>query len=110
MGLDEDELGSICYNWSLVLIIFLNVGGGVWHRLSHNSGGIKIIRCIAICLLLLISVPITPDKIFVSSGTINPHFLIKSFRLLLKLNFGSINARKRFFYLLNLLFSSLVSL
>jgi len=33
---------------------------------------LKIIRCNAICELLLISVRITPDKIIASSGIINP--------------------------------------
>ena len=75
---------------------------------SGFYGGNKIILCNAICQLLLLL--ITTDKILMKSANINPPSLIKSFLLRLKLIFGSINARKRFLYLFNLLFSYLVSL
>lgn len=40
--------------------------------------------------------PITPDKILVSSGTINPPYWIKSLPFLLKLILGFTNARDRY--------------
>jgi len=49
-------------------------GGGVWARFSHNSWGTKIIRSNAIWLSLLISVPIKPDNMLLSCGTIIPPF------------------------------------
>jgi len=95
--------------WSLLFSIFLT-GGGDWQWFSHSSGGTKIIRWQYHFLLLFISAPVPPDKMLVSSGTINPPFWIKSLHLLLKLILGFTDARKWFSSLLNLFFSSLVNL
>lgn len=107
MGLCADELASTYYKYDHNFYYLLTCGGcGDWDRFSHNARGTKIIICSAIfqVLLLLITAPVTSDRILVRNR-INPPLWNKSLGLFLKPMFRLSKAPKRFLDFLNFPFS-----